>query len=110
MIFHINPEEIERRVWSVNKMFNVARFASIFDVPADLDTVPNELNAEDDWILAEFQHVMETVRDSWESIDIYTATQTLKTFATEYFHLIGLRCPNQDCMMEIVASLGQSIE
>ena len=81
--FHINPEEIERKYYGVlTKMFNVARFASIFDVPADLDTVPNELNAEDDWILAEFQHVMETVRDSWESIDIYTATQTLKTFAT----------------------------
>ena len=81
--FHINPEEIERKYYGVlTKMFNVARFASIFDVPADLDTVPDELNAEDDWILAEFQHVMETVRDSWESIDIYTATQTLKTFAT----------------------------
>ena len=63
-------------------MFNVARFASIFDVPDDLDTVPGKLNAEDDWILAEFQSVMNTVEEAWENIDIYTATQTLKTFAT----------------------------
>ena len=81
--FHINPEEIERKYYGVlTKMFNVARFASIFEVPDNLDTVPSELNAEDDWILAEFQHVMQTVRDAWENIDIYTATQTLKTFAT----------------------------
>ena len=81
--FHINPEEIERKYYGVlTKMFNVARFASIFDVPDDLDTVPGKLNAEDDWILAEFQSVMNTVEEAWENIDIYTATQTLKTFAT----------------------------
>lgn len=63
-------------------MFNVARFASIFDVPDDLDTPPENMNPEDEWIISEFQNTMDTVEKAWQDIDIYTATQSLKTFAT----------------------------
>ena len=81
--FHINPEEIEKKYYGVlTKMFNVARFASIFDVPDDLDTPPKNMNPEDEWIISEFQNTMDIVEKAWQDIDIYTATQSLKTFAT----------------------------
>ena len=81
--FHINPEEIEAKYFGVlTKLFNVARFASQFDNPADLDVVPEDLSVEDRWILAEFSNTMEKVENGWTQLDIYTATQALKTFGT----------------------------
>ena len=81
--FHINPEEIEAKYFGVlTKLFNVARFASQFDTPDDLDTTPSNLSVEDRWILAEFASTMEKVENGWSELDIYTATQALKTFGT----------------------------
>ena len=81
--FHINPEEIEKRYFGVlTKLFNVARFASQFDIPSDLDKLPDSLNIEDEWILSEFNSMMTEVKSSWAKLDIYTATQNLKTFGT----------------------------
>jgi len=84
--FHINPEEIESKYFGVlTKMFNVARFASQFDVPDDLDTPPVDLSPEDQWILSEFDGMMARVEDAWSKIDIYTAAQSLKGFGTGVF-------------------------
>jgi valyl-tRNA synthetase len=84
--FQINPEEIETKYYGVlTKLFNVARFASQFEVPEDLDTVPSELSISERWILSEFAEVNLTVRDAWENIDIYTAAQTIKNFGTGVF-------------------------
>lgn len=84
--FHINPEEIEKKYFGVlTKMFNVCRFASQFEVPQDLDSAPDNLAAEDYWILAEFRGVMNRVHSSWEKIDIYTAAQSIKNFSTGIF-------------------------
>ena len=81
--FQINPEEIEAKYFGVlTKLFNVARFASQFENPEDLDTVPTDLSVEDRWILAEFASTMEKVEKGWAELDIYTATQALKTFGT----------------------------
>ena len=81
--FHINPEEIEKRYFGVlTKMFNVARFASMFPTPDDLDTMPDDLAVEDRWILSEFAKMMTIVEKAWSDIDIYRATQAIKTFAT----------------------------
>jgi len=81
--FHINPEEIEAKYFGVlTKLFNVARFASQFDVPSDLDKTPENLSVEDRWILSEFASTMEKVEGAWKELDIYTATQALKTFGT----------------------------
>lgn len=81
--FQINPEEIEQRYFGVlTKLFNVSRFASQFDVPSDLDNIPDDLNIEDEWILHEFNAVMSEVKTAWDNLDIYTATQVLKTFGT----------------------------
>ena len=81
--FHINPEEIEKRYFGVlTKMFNVARFASMFPTPDDLDTMPDDLAIEDRWILSEFAEMMTIVEKAWSDIDIYRATQAIKTFAT----------------------------
>ena len=81
--FQINPEEIEAKYFGVlTKLFNVARFASQFDTPDDLDTTPSDLSVEDRWILAEFSSTMERAENGWSNLDIYTATQALKTFGT----------------------------
>ena len=81
--FQINPEEIEAKYFGVlTKLFNVARFASQFDTPGDLDTTPSDLSVEDRWILAEFSSTMERAENGWSNLDIYTATQALKTFGT----------------------------
>jgi valyl-tRNA synthetase len=84
--FHINPEEIEAKYFGVlTKIFNVARFASQFEVPSDLDLVPSDLKPEDKWILSEFSEMMHKVEKSWENIDIYNAAQTIKNFSTGVF-------------------------
>lgn len=81
--FHINPEEIEKKYFGVlTKMFNVARFASQFEIPNDLDTTPEGLQPEDEWILAEFRAMMTKVESAWRGVDIYTASQALKNFST----------------------------
>jgi valyl-tRNA synthetase len=80
--FHINPEEIETKYYGVlTKIFNVARFASQFEVPDDLE-LPPELEVEDIWILAEFDDTLSTVNSSWEDVDIYSAAQAIKSFGT----------------------------
>jgi valyl-tRNA synthetase len=81
--FHINPEEIESKYFGVlTKLFNVARFASQFEVPDDLDSTPSQLNIEDRWILSEFSMCMSQVQEYWSALDIYNATQALKNFGT----------------------------
>ena len=83
--FHINPEEIETKYYGVlTKIFNVARFASQFNTPGDINSPP-ELNIEDIWILSEFDQSMAIVKNAWEDVDIYTAAQTIKSFGTGIF-------------------------
>ena len=82
--FHINPEEIEAKYFGVlTKIFNVARFASQFPVPSDLQQVPSDLCAGDRWILSEFAQVLEDVEKAWREVDIFTATRIIKNFATD---------------------------
>ena len=84
--FHINPEEIEAKYFGVlTKIFNVARFASQFDVPSDLDTIPSNLQPEDEWIISEFGQTMYKVEKSWKNVDIYNAAQAIKNFSTGVF-------------------------
>ena len=83
--FHINPEEIETKYYGVlTKIFNIARFASQFDAPKNLES-PSELEIEDIWILAEFDSTLSDVQAAWEDIDIYTAAQSIKSFGTGIF-------------------------
>jgi valyl-tRNA synthetase len=100
--FHINPEEIEKKYFGVlTKLFNVARFVSQFEVPSDLEAPPVSLEPEDRWILAEFQNTMHTVETAWSNLDIYTATQALKTFGTgllpsHYLEMVKSRLYDDD--------------
>lgn len=81
--FQINPEEIEAKYFGVlTKLFNVARFASQFPAPEDLQTPPSDLPEMDRWLLAELAAVRETVVTAYGAVDIYTAGQALKTFGT----------------------------
>ena len=84
--FHINPEEIEAKYFGVlTKIFNVARFASQFEVPSNLNSKPNNLEIEDEWILSEFSQMMIKVKESWSKVDIYNASQSIKNFSTGVF-------------------------
>jgi len=84
--FHINPEEIEAKYFGVlTKIFNVARFASQFEVPSDLNSEPENLEIEDQWILSEFSQMMTKVEKSWSNVDIYNAAQSIKNFSTGVF-------------------------
>ncbi len=84
--FHINPEEIESKYFGVlTKIFNISRFASQFDVPDNLNKIPDDLSLEDKWILQEFSALLNKVETSWIEIDIYTAAQTIKNFSTGIF-------------------------
>jgi valyl-tRNA synthetase len=100
--FHINPEEIEQRYFGVlTKLFNVARFASQFEVPNNLDEVPDNLSIEDQWIISEFQSTMAEVENSWSNLDIYSATQALKSFGTgvlpsHYLEMVKSRLYDED--------------
>ena len=100
--FHINPEEIESRYFGVlSKLFNVARFASQFEVPTNLDDTPDNLKIEDLWILNEFGKLLEKVKKSWQAIDIYNATQAIKTFGTgilasHYLEMVKRRLYDDD--------------
>jgi len=81
--FQINPEQIELRYFGIlTKIFNVGRFASQFDFDGDLDTVPENLENEDKWILAEFSDLLEKAEAGYSEMDIYTAAQGIKTFST----------------------------
>ena len=84
--FQINPEQIELRYFGVlTKIFNVGRFASQFDFDADLDEIPDNLENEDKWILAEFTDLLEKAKTGYSELDIYTAAQGIKTFSTGVF-------------------------
>jgi len=84
--FQINPEQIESRYFGIlTKIFNVGRFASQFDFDGDIDKVPDNLENEDQWILAEFSDLLEKAKVGYSGLDIYTAAQGIKTFSTGVF-------------------------
>ena len=84
--FQINPEQIESRYFGVlTKIFNVGRFASQFDFDGDIDSVPDNLENEDQWILAEFSDLLAKAKVGYSGVDIYTAAQGIKTFSTGVF-------------------------
>ena len=69
----------------LTKIFNVGRFASQFEFDGDLDKVPDNLENEDKWILAEFTDLLEKSKEGYSKLDIYTAAQGIKTFSTGVF-------------------------
>ncbi len=84
--FQINPEQIELRYFGIlTKIFNVGRFASQFDFDVDLDLVPDNLENEDKWILAEFSELLDKAKTGYSEMDIYTAAQGIKIFSTGVF-------------------------
>ena len=84
--FQINPEQIELRYFGVlTKIFNVGRFASQFEFDGDLDIIPDDLENEDKWILAEFSDLLDKAKTGYSKLDIYTAAQGIKTFSTGVF-------------------------
>ena len=69
----------------MTKIFNVGRFASQFDFKGDLDVMPDNLENEDKWILAEFSDLLGKAKTGYSDLDIYTAAQGIKTFSTGVF-------------------------
>ncbi|MGB0950916.1 MAG: class I tRNA ligase family protein, partial [Poseidonia sp.] len=55
----------------------------------------------DKWVLAEYQQTMSHVEAAWTNLDIYTATQALKTFGTgllpsHYLEMVKSRLYDED--------------
>ena len=97
--FQINPEQIELRYFGVlTKIFNVGRFAPV-DFEADLDKIPDKLENEDKWILAEFSELLEKAKKGYSDLDIYTAAH-IKTFkgifASHWLEMAKTRLYNED--------------
>lgn len=82
--FNIDPEQIEANYFGIlTKMFNIARFASQFPVPQDLESAPSAtLQLGDRWILAEFTELLQQVEDAYQGFDIFSASRALKNFGT----------------------------
>ena len=66
----------------IRDRFNVARFAGQFKPP---DTKPDTLSNADLWILSEYDRMRKNTEKHWMEIDIYSATQAVKTFLTGVF-------------------------
>jgi len=47
--------------------------------------MPDNLENEDKWILAEFSDLLEKAKTGYTEMDIYTAAQGIKTFSTNIF-------------------------
>jgi len=66
-------------------MFNIARFASQFPVPADLEMAPSaQMPCTDRWILAEFAGLCGEVEAAYRAFDIFSASRAMKCFGTGF--------------------------
>ena len=73
--------EIEKKYFGVlTKLFNVARFASFFEVPKDLDSEPENLACEDKWILSEFSNISRLISRILEGFGVF-----LKVFSRIWY-------------------------
>ena len=72
--------ELSRAILLARLSTKRRRPSSQFEMPEE---EPNTaFPVEDRWIRSEFSATMNSVESSWNNLDIYTATQALKTFGT----------------------------
>ncbi len=76
----------------LQKLWNIARFVSMFPQPQKRDI---HLNEADKWILTELNHLLEEVRDSYDNFNFYVVNDirnfTWNTFASNYLEMVKAR-------------------
>jgi len=96
--FKCSFERIEGTGKTLTKLWNVARFISMFPAPKQR---PKNLTETDSWILSEINDIMKLARAGYEKYDFHnTVTKTKSfiwdTFASHYIELVKARAYNQD--------------
>ncbi len=99
--FRCSFERIEGTKKTITKLWNVARFISMFP-QAEFDD-PRGLPDADKWIIEEVNRLVEYTRASYESYDFHGPATRIKhfiweTFASHYIELVKNRAYNKDRM------------
>lgn len=100
-------ERIEGAGKTITKLWNVARFVSLFERPQEkplknepTHEVRQSLMETDKWIIQEMNELIELSRGSYENYDFHNPSARIKhfiweTFASHYIELIKSRAYNQ---------------
>jgi valyl-tRNA synthetase len=97
--FRCSFDRIEGAKKTITKLWNVARFISMFPDEKDVDPAP--LSESDKWILEEINKLIESSRESYEKYDFHGPATRIKhfiweTFASHYVELVKNRAYNKD--------------
>lgn len=95
--FRCSFERIEGAGKTIMKLWNVARFISMFDSPEK----PNNLKPIDEWMLAETNKLINLAKEKYERYDFHNPMVEIKhtlweTFASHYLELVKNRAYNSD--------------
>ena len=91
-----SPERIEGAGKTITKLWNVARFVSMFGTGSKSD----HLMALDEWIINETNTLIDYCRDHYEKYDFHNPAARIKnflweTFASHYLELVKNRAYNE---------------
>ncbi|MFH1065315.1 MAG: valine--tRNA ligase [Nanoarchaeota archaeon] len=98
--FRCSFERIEGAGKTIVKLWNVAKFISMFD-SASKPKKPSKLNPLDEWILSELDRLVEVSDKSYENYNFHEPAIQIKhfiweTFASHYMELVKNRAYNQE--------------
>jgi len=98
--FKCSFERIQGMEKTLTKLWNVARFISMFP-DARKKAKPKKLEPLDEWILHEVSGLVKQAREEYEAYDFHNPTTSLKnflweTFASHYIELAKNRAYNQE--------------
>ncbi len=96
--FRCSFDRIEGAGKTLTKLWNVARFMSMFPAPK---TKPGRLCALDEWILKEVNSIVKYAGERYECYDFHNPAAKIKnflweTFASHYVEMVKQRAYNQD--------------
>jgi valyl-tRNA synthetase len=96
--FNCSLEKISSEQKTLNKIWNIAKFISLFKKN---ENVPTKYNETDLWILSEINKIVEETKNGFEAYDFHRPITKLKyfiwdTFSSHYLELVKRRCYNQE--------------
>jgi valyl-tRNA synthetase len=97
--FRCSFERIEGTKKTITKLWNVARFISMFPDDSEIDFA--DLPDSDKWIIEEMNKLIEYSKESYENYDFHGPATRIKhfiweTFASHYLELVKSRAYNRD--------------
>jgi len=96
--FNCSLEKISSEQKTLNKIWNIAKFISLFKKNENVGTKYNETDL---WILSEINKLVEETKNGFEAYDFHRPITKLKyfiwdTFSSHYLELVKRRCYNQE--------------